>query len=82
VSSSLYFDVGCSLTYLLLELATDADLKLYDKMIAEIKKIAPDFERPLTPEESVKLQLEVIKNVTVKDSGTLISHHGDNKNWL
>jgi len=60
---------------------TDADLELYNKMIAGIKKIVPEFERPLTPEESVKLQLEVIKNVTVKDSGTLISHHGD-KNWL
>ena len=73
--------VGCLLTHLLLVLATDADAELYNKQIAGIKKLVPEFERPLTAEESVKLQLEVIKNVTVKDSGTLVSHHG-NKNWL
>ena len=75
------FEVGYSLTYLLLALGTDSELELYNKLVDGVKKIVPEFERPLTPEESVKLQLEVIKNVTVKDSGAFISHHGD-KNWL
>ena len=71
-----------SLMYLyLLVLATVAQLELYNRLIPGIKKIVPEFERPLTPEESVKLQLEVIKNVTVKDSGTFISQHG-NKEWF
>ena len=64
-----------------LVLATDVQLELFNKLISLFKKVAPDFERPLTPEESVKLQLEVIKNVTVKDSGMFISQYG-NKNWL
>ena len=65
----------------LLVLATDAQLELYGKLIPGIKKVVPEFERPLTPEESVKLQLGVIKNVNVKDSGTFISQYG-NKEWF
>jgi len=48
----------------LLVLAAAAQLELYHALIAGVKKVVPEFGRSLTPEESVKLQLEVIKNVT------------------
>ncbi|KAJ7646928.1 hypothetical protein FB45DRAFT_860327 [Roridomyces roridus] len=35
----------------------------------------------LTPEESVKMQLEVIYKWKVEDSGAFVSHHG-NKEWM
>jgi hypothetical protein len=50
-------------------------------MVVAFKKFDLSFEGPLTPEQSVKMQLEVINKVTVKDSGAFISHHG-NKQWL
>jgi hypothetical protein len=41
----------------------------------------PEFKGPITPEQSVKAQLKVIKNVSIKDTGAFLSHLG-NKRWL
>ncbi|TFK41983.1 hypothetical protein BDQ12DRAFT_349623 [Crucibulum laeve] len=49
--------------------------------IALFSQIKPDFEGAITPEESVKLQLEVINKWTVVDTGAFVSLHG-NKEWL
>jgi hypothetical protein len=46
-----------------------------------LKKYAPSFEGPITPEQSVKMQLDVINKITVKDSGAFVSHYG-NKQWI
>ncbi|KAJ6601253.1 hypothetical protein DFH09DRAFT_1355441 [Mycena vulgaris] len=46
-----------------------------------IAKSVPDFKAPITPEESVKMQLEVINRWTVEDTGAFVSHYG-NKQWL
>jgi len=60
---------------------TPEELEGYKQMVALFKQFEPSFEGALTPEQSVKLQLEVINKTTVKDTGAFISHHG-NKQWL
>jgi hypothetical protein len=44
-------------------------------------RFAPDFKGPITPEESVKMQLEVINRWTMKELGAFVSHFG-NKQWI
>ncbi|KAJ7750894.1 hypothetical protein B0H16DRAFT_1419723 [Mycena metata] len=51
------------------------------KLGGAILKIAPDFKGPLQPEESVRMQLEVIHGWTVEHSGAFVSHLG-NKQWV
>lgn len=51
-------------------------------MIERIKRAYPGWdEQPLTPEVSVKLQLDVIEKVGLKDTGAFVSHWG-NKKWV
>ncbi|KAJ7143583.1 hypothetical protein C8R43DRAFT_1199124, partial [Mycena crocata] len=50
-------------------------------MMGKFVRIAPDFKGPITPEESVRLQLEVIYKWKVEDTGAFVSHHGT-KQWL
>ncbi|KIJ52470.1 hypothetical protein M422DRAFT_156847 [Sphaerobolus stellatus SS14] len=49
--------------------------------IAALRKVVPEFKGPLTPEESVSAQLQVIDGITLDATGGFISHHG-NKNWV
>ncbi|KAJ7665112.1 hypothetical protein DFH06DRAFT_1186668 [Mycena polygramma] len=52
------------------------------KMLAKsIGKIAPDFKGPISPEESVKMQLEVLNRWTIEQTGAFVSHYGT-KQWL
>ncbi|KAF9469599.1 hypothetical protein BDZ94DRAFT_1303297 [Collybia nuda] len=60
---------------------TPEELEGYKQMITAFKQYDTTFEGAITPEQSVKMQLAVINNVTVKDTGAFISHHGD-KRWL
>ncbi|KAJ7837398.1 hypothetical protein B0H14DRAFT_2362414 [Mycena olivaceomarginata] len=41
----------------------------------------PNFKGPITPEESVKLQLELLNRWTVEETGAFVSQHG-NKEWV
>ncbi|KAJ7158251.1 hypothetical protein C8R43DRAFT_882641 [Mycena crocata] len=50
-------------------------------MMGKFAPIAPDFKGLISPEESVKLQLEVIYKWKVEDTGVFVSHHG-NKQWF
>jgi hypothetical protein len=50
-------------------------------MVEKFKKVYPNFKGPITPEESVQMQLKVINQITVNDTGAFISHKG-NKEWL
>ncbi|KAJ7361039.1 hypothetical protein DFH08DRAFT_910972 [Mycena albidolilacea] len=52
------------------------------KMLSRgVPKAAPDFKGFITPEDSVKKQLEVLNRWTVDESGAYVSHLG-NKQWL
>lgn len=55
------------------------EFKMLSKSIAKVA--TPDFKGPMSPEESVKLQLAIINRWTVDQSGAFVSHHG-NKEWL
>ena len=46
-----------------------------------LTNMAPGFKGPLTPAQSVKMQLEVIYRWTVEDTGAFVSQHG-NKEWV
>ena len=49
---------------------------------AKFKKYDPEWKaEPITPDESVKLMLDVIHKTGPADSGAFLSQHG-NKNWL
>jgi len=62
-------------------LPTPEQMELFQKLMAGNLKLNPNFKGPVTPEESVKLQLQVIDNVTIQDTGSFISHFG-NKEWI
>ncbi|KAK7063737.1 NAD(P)-binding protein [Favolaschia claudopus] len=62
--------------------ATNPGIAAEMKMLAAgVPKIAPDFKGPITPEVSVKMQLEVFNRWTVEESGAFVSHMG-NKVWI
>ncbi|KAG1773984.1 hypothetical protein EV702DRAFT_1047992 [Suillus placidus] len=49
----------------------------------EIQRTLPQFRGPITPEASVRMQLEVINGTTLKDTGKFISHkRNKEKEWL
>jgi hypothetical protein len=51
-------------------------------MGAQFKNAFPDWSgMPITPQESVKLMLEVIEKVTSANTGGFVSQFG-NKQWL
>lgn len=81
VSTHAYICSAFKSLTVILYLATDEQLKLFMPIFQKLQKLDPDFKGPITPEESVRLQLQVINGATVKDTGTFISQHG-NKQWL
>jgi hypothetical protein len=50
-------------------------------LLQNFKKVAPDLEGQIRPEESIKMVLEVIENLTAEQCGLMISHHG-NEEWI
>ncbi|KAJ7176204.1 hypothetical protein C8R43DRAFT_1197777 [Mycena crocata] len=53
----------------------------FAKMMGKFTRVVPHFKGPISPEESVKLQLEVIYKWKVEDTGAFVSQHGT-KQWL
>ncbi|KAF2185250.1 NAD(P)-binding protein [Zopfia rhizophila CBS 207.26] len=53
----------------------------YERMTKQFQKYEPSFKGPMTPEQSVAMQLKVIEGVTINDSGAFLSHLGT-KRWL
>ncbi|KAL2800607.1 hypothetical protein BJX66DRAFT_350217 [Aspergillus keveii] len=61
---------------------TEEQLAGVARMIDKFRELAPTFEGPKTPEESVKAMLAVIENATVeKNAGGFLSHKG-NRTWF
>ncbi|KAF8204506.1 hypothetical protein K438DRAFT_1820020 [Mycena galopus ATCC 62051] len=56
-------------------------LEEFKMMVKSVAKVAPDFKGPITPEQSVKMQLEVLNRWPVEESGAFVSHSG-NKQWM
>ncbi|KAJ7633095.1 hypothetical protein FB45DRAFT_745217 [Roridomyces roridus] len=55
--------------------------ELIQGMMKAFTSVDPNFKGPISPEDSVKMQLEVIHRWTIEDSGAFVSHHG-NKDWF
>ncbi|KAF2184865.1 hypothetical protein K469DRAFT_727066 [Zopfia rhizophila CBS 207.26] len=53
---------------------------IYDFMGAKLHKYEPSYKGPLTPKESVKMQLKVLDGLTIENSDDMLSHNG-NKRW-
>ncbi|RAH41255.1 NAD(P)-binding protein [Aspergillus brunneoviolaceus CBS 621.78] len=52
------------------------------RMVAKLQAYAPHFSSPMTMEDSVRWQLEVIENATVETHGGAFVSHLGNKQWL
>ncbi|KAJ7146321.1 hypothetical protein C8R44DRAFT_757155 [Mycena epipterygia] len=60
--------------------ATAQEMEEHKMLGKAIAKIAPDFKGPITPQESVTMQLAVINRWTIEETGAFVSHFG-NKQW-
>ncbi|EGO05292.1 hypothetical protein SERLA73DRAFT_174375 [Serpula lacrymans var. lacrymans S7.3] len=60
---------------------TQEEIAEFSLMLKKFRTLYPDFEGPITPETSVRMQLEVINKITVADTGAFLSHKGS-KEWL
>ncbi|KAJ6489686.1 hypothetical protein C8R47DRAFT_1320235 [Mycena vitilis] len=56
-------------------------LKDMELLMPSVAKVAPHFKGPISTEESVKMQLEVINRWTVQETGAFVSQFG-NKQWI
>lgn len=57
-------------------------IEVFIKMVKGFQKVAPDWDGiPISPDQSVKMMLDVINKVTVEDSGEFLSHFG-NKTFM
>lgn len=54
---------------------------VFERMTKQFQKYEPSYNGPMTPAQSVEMQLKVIEGVTTKDSGAFLSHLGS-KQWL
>ncbi|KAK3656521.1 hypothetical protein LTR56_002868 [Elasticomyces elasticus] len=61
---------------------SEQDMAGGQAMGAKFAAYAPHFTGPITSEESVKMQMEVINKATVKTSGGAFVSHFGNKQWL
>ncbi|KAK3379092.1 putative short-chain dehydrogenase [Lasiosphaeria ovina] len=50
-------------------------------ILQSFQKIWPNLKGQIQPEESIKMVLNVIENLTTEQSGLMISHHG-NEEWI
>ncbi|GIZ44679.1 hypothetical protein CKM354_000787000 [Cercospora kikuchii] len=61
---------------------TEEQKKVIGGMMAQFAEVAPHWKGPITAEESVTKQLEVIQRATVEEfGGAFVSHYG-NQQWL
>jgi hypothetical protein len=51
-------------------------------MFARMMQKYPEWKGPITPEESVKRILNVVKNSKVEQSGQFLSYWGNTTQWL
>ncbi|PYI14329.1 NAD(P)-binding protein [Aspergillus violaceofuscus CBS 115571] len=61
---------------------TEGEAEGRRRMIAKFKAYAPHFSAPITMEESVRRQLEVIESAAVETHGGAFVSHLGNKQWL
>lgn len=76
----MYYSVGFA--HPLTLAATPEELEGSKAMVRNFQIGYPNWDgRPLTPERSVSMVLDVIKALNIEDTGAFVSHKG-NKEWL
>ncbi|KAG0647218.1 Pestheic acid cluster transcriptional regulator 3 [Hyphodiscus hymeniophilus] len=60
---------------------TEQEMQAFKGMMSAFQVIAPHFQGPIQPAESVVAQKKVIENLPFEQSGAFLSHWG-NKEWL
>lgn len=60
---------------------TEEDYKKFKPAIDNFRSVYPWDGRILEPVESVKMILDVVQKSTMKDTGNVVSHHG-NQRWI
>lgn len=53
----------------------------FAQMLLQFQKLEPNLQGPLTVEDSVRMQLEIVGKLDDTLSGSFVSHHG-NKYWF
>lgn len=56
-------------------------LPFIELLLSQFRKAEPKLQGPITKEESVRMQLEIIEKLDDKLSGQFVSHHG-NQYWF
>ena len=51
--------------------------EVHDALVTAFQKVQPGVTGPITPEESVRLQLKVIDDLTISKSGMVLSQNGN-----
>lgn len=60
---------------------SEEQLEVVGGMVAKFKNFKPDLQGPISPEESVRLQLALMDKLTAEHNGQFLSHYG-NKEWF
>lgn len=58
------------------------EIQARERLSKKLKEYAPHFGGPLSPDESVKMQLQVIQNATVQTHGGAFISHLGGRQWL
>jgi hypothetical protein len=61
---------------------TEDEKAAMQKMFAKMMKAYPEWKGLISPEESVKRILNVVKNAKVEQSGQFLSYWGNTTDWL
>lgn len=56
--------------------------KMVDGIVETLQKASPTFKGLATPERAVRLMLDVIEKAGPESSGSSLSQHGNNNEWL
>ncbi|KAF2763212.1 NAD(P)-binding protein [Pseudovirgaria hyperparasitica] len=60
---------------------TEASKKNFEMLMPMFRKYEPEFQGPITPRESVEMQIRVIQGLTMAHAGQMWSHLG-NQRWI
>jgi hypothetical protein len=63
---------------------SEKELKTVAEFGAKMQKTSPDFKGPISPEDSVRMVLDVFHKASAAngDGGSFVSHFGNNKQWV
>jgi hypothetical protein len=61
---------------------TEEEKAKFQLMFVRMMEKYPEWKGPVSPEESVKRILNVVKNSKVEQSGQFLSYWGNTEQWL